>query len=450
MRLPLFVFLAVAACGQVSDRRAGIDGLWLSEGYGNLFEISADTIRSYEVSRVSCLPSFVAAKVESSPGATAFRMVDGRFTFLFLPDSAAPDRARFHVNGTASDMFVRRAERKPPQCDRPTPDTPRSNFETFVAIWREQYPFFELKGADWDGIAAANREAVTDSTPPERLFEILRGMFEPFEDAHTFLVAESLGLRAGGRRLSPSWVDWPDRERAHALVERYLTRPLAKFNEGQLEFGMLGEDIGYLRIRSFGRYHPDGTFESGLTALEATLDTIFTGADRWIGMVIDVRINTGGADPYGLAIAARLTDREYVAYAKQARSDPYDPSKWTAEQPSVVRPSPRPGFRGPVVELIGIQSISAAETFTQALFGRRPAVVRIGGHTQGVFSDVLGRRLPNGWRFGLPNERFVTEGRSFDGPGIPAEVEVESFTPAGIRSGRDAGIERAMAVLRAR
>jgi len=43
-----------------------------------------------------------------------------------------------------------------------------------------------------------------------------------------------------------------------------------------------------------------------------------------------------------------------------------------------------------------------------ALMGRAPHVTQIGLNTQGVFSDVLGRRLPNGWRFGLPNEVYLT------------------------------------------
>lgn len=38
--------------------------------------------------------------------------------------------------------------------------------------------------------------------------------------------------------------------RALATAEHYLTGPLRKFCEGQLEFGMLTPDIAYLRIRS--------------------------------------------------------------------------------------------------------------------------------------------------------------------------------------------------------
>src|SRR5207249_6691200 len=181
------------------------------------------------------------------------------------------------------------------------------------------------------------------------------------------------------------------------------------------------------RILSFSNYVTEGGFAAGMAALEAALDDIFS--DRTLGaLVIDVRINSGGADPYGLAIASRLATSEYLAYAKEGRADPIDRNKWTPGDPSLVRPSARPGFRGPTVELIGPLTISAGETFTQALMGRTPQVIRIGENTQGVFSDVLGRKLPNGWTFGLPNEVFRTpDGKTFDGPGIPPDVAVPVF-----------------------
>ena len=96
----------------------------------------------------------------------------------------------------------------------------------------------------------------------------------------------------------------------------------------------------------------------------------------------------------------------------------------------------------------GRLSISAAETFTQALMNRTPKIVRVGETTQGVFSDVLGRSLPNGWRFGLANERFVTNGKAYDHVGIAPDVPVESLTPAARATGRDAAIEKALLILR--
>ena len=100
-----------------------------------------------------------------------------------------------------------------------------------------------------------------------------------------------------------------------------------------------------------------------------------------------------------------------------------------------------------MVHLIGLRSVSAAETFTQALLHREPKVIRVGENTQGVFSDVLGRRLPNGWRFGLPNERFLTDGKNYDGAGIPPDVTVAVFPAADLASGRDGALERALEIL---
>ncbi len=81
---------------------------------------------------------------------------------------------------------------------------------------------------------------------------------------------------------------------------------------------------------------------------------------------------------------------------------------------------------------------------------RQPRITRIGETTQGVFSDVLGRTLPNGWRFGLANERFVTNGKYYDHFGIAPDIAVESLTPAARATGRDAAIEKALALLQAK
>ena len=447
MRPQYSLGLLLACVAAAPSVAGGQNSFWTSEGYGYFFDARRDTLRAFEVTSISCIPSFTAVAVPPPNGAlAAYRFVGAPVTVLMLSD-ARPGGMRYHMNGAASDVVLRAASQRPSVCERPTPNTPMSNFDIFARTWAEQYGFFDLKGVDWARVVAANRAKVSDSTTPAQLFAVLRGMIEPLQDAHTYIGAQDVAFRFSGSRVSDNRVpreQWP---RAYALVERYLIGGLHKFCEGQLEFGMLASDIGYLRIRGFGRYAPDGSFDSGLVALEAALDTIFAGAAGWKGFVTDVRINGGGADPYGLAIASRLTAKDYVAYVKEARLDPNDPARWTPGQTSWVRATTRPGFRGPVAHLIGIHSVSAAETFTQALLNREPSVIRIGQNTQGVFSDVLGRRLPNGWRFGLPNERFVTNGKSYDGPGIPPTIEVPVFPPSDLETGRDGAIEKALEVL---
>ena len=444
------VWLTVLSSTVLAPRIAAqsLDGNWLSDGYGYFIEIAGPSLKGTEISSVGCIPSFTATRESGQSGAAVvFKMTNGPGTMLVLPGSS-PQELRLHQNGTASDIILRRTAVRPTVCDRPLPDTPQMNFDVFATTWAEHYGFFDLKHADWKAIVAAHRSKVTDSLKPEQLLEIFKAMIEPFEDAHTYISATTIKQGWQGGRRGPNWLERSERPKAFEVTEKnYLRSPLQSWCNGQVQYALLHGDVGYMRIKSFNGYGQEPGFESGLVALEQALDTIFADAPKWPGLVIDVRINGGGADPYGLAIASRLATGEYLAYSKEARSDPDDPRKWTPAQPSRVRPSGRPGFKGRVIELTGIHSVSAAETFTQALFKREPRVTRVGEPTQGVFSDVLGRKLPIGWQFGLPNERFVTDGKSYDGPGIPPDVAVPVFPKSDLDAGRDGAIEKALEIL---
>jgi Peptidase family S41 len=425
-----------------------VDNRWLSEGYGLYFEVSGSALTAYEITAISCVPSFTAKRTGGDrDGEVAFTVVDRPTTYIFRSGESS-NRRSLHMNGAASDIVVHRVPSAPAVCAQRAANTPVANFDVFAQTWAEQYGFFDLKHADWPAITSRHRERLSERTTPRELFQILRDMIEPFEDAHTSIRADDISETWSGGRKSATWLERSERPRAFEVTEqKYLRGPLRSWCNGQLQYGRLDSGVAYLRLKSFSGYGAEPGFESGLHALEEALDAIFAEAPSWRGLVIDVRINGGGDDPYGLAIASRLTAAPYVAYSKQARSDPRDATRWSAPQPSMVRPSSRPSFHGAVVELIGIHSVSAAETFTQALLKRTPKVTRIGENTQGVFSDVLGRHLPNGWRFGLPNERFVTDGKSYDGDGIAPDVRVPVFPKTDLDTGRDRAIEKALELL---
>lgn len=432
-----------------------LTGSWQTEGYGLALQATGDTLQVFEVTAVSCLPSWRAVRRPGAPNELTYQLVGGGGGggVFFIRPGATENVRQVHHDGTASDQIIRRIAKLPSMCDRPTPDTPLSNFDVFAQTWKEHYILFDQKQVDWTAVVNRARSGVTSTTKPEALFDILQGMIAPFKDAHTFIQAPTLdrqfrALRAGTDRLlkgDPEQFRTKGMQEIMAVTEhRYLKSGLRKWCNGQVQYGKLSGSVGYLRILSESGYSRDGVFASGLQAFEATLDTIFNDP-KLRGLVIDMRINFGGSDPYGLALASRLTKTEYVAYTKQARSDPNDRTQWTPGQPSVVRPSRRPSFHGKVVELIGPFTISAGETTTQALMGRIPHVVRIGENTQGVFSDVLVRRLPNGWSFGLPNEVFRDrEGKTFDGPGIPPDIEVPVFADQDLAQGKDPAIARAL------
>jgi len=450
--------LTFAACASAQS----LDGVWRSQGYGYVLEFQGPSLKSFQVTATTCVPGF-SARLEDTPvpGREAtFRTADG--SVFFVRSGGASDHKLLHTDGSASDMRIDRVARKPAACEPPTANTPADNFEVFALTWAENYISFDLKHANWDQVVADNRRKVTDKTTPAQLFDILAGMIEPFGDAHTFLEAPTLNrefhaLRPGSDRLVQELAGkgglaefrQSGMAKVFAVTERaYLHGPLRQFCNRRIQYGHIDDATGYLRIVSFSGYGSGRSFAQGETALETALDEIFS--DRALrALVIDVRINFGGDDPYGLEIASRLANTEYLAYTKQARADAIDHDRWTPGDASVIRPSSRPGFRGPVVELTGPLTISAGETFTQALMGRTPHVTRIGENTQGVYSDVLVRNLPNGWIFGLPNEVYRTpEGSTFDGPGISPDLEAPVFAAGDVAAGKDPGLEQALRILR--
>jgi hypothetical protein len=453
----LSMLLAWASIAVAPGQTPSLEGVWRSQGYGYVFEIKGLTVKAFEVTATTCVPGFTARRDATAVAGreATFKTQEGQE--FFIRSGGAGDHKLLHHEGSASDVRIDRLPQLPAVCDDPTPDTPADNFEVFARTWAEHYISFDLKNTDWAKVVEANRSQVTPKTTAVELFDIFQGMIGPFNDTHTFIIAPEL-KREFRRRLRPGTdrvvKGGPEEFRSKgvpallAVTDRvYLKSPLRKWCNDQIQYGHLDDATGYLRILSFSGYSEEGGFAEGLQALETALDAIFSGPTLR-GLVIDVRINFGGADPYGLAIASRLANGEYLAYTKEARADPVDRSKWTPGDPSVVRPSSRPGFRGPVAELIGPLTISAGETFTQALMGRIPHVTRIGENTQGVFSDVLGRRLPSGWRFGLPNEVFRTpEGTAFDGIGITPDIVVPVFADEDVAAGRDPGMAKALQVL---
>ncbi len=102
----------------------------------------------------------------------------------------------------------------------------------------------------------------------------------------------------------------------------YVKDKLRNFCNRQIQYGHLDGSLGYLPILSFSGYTKSGDFNKCLLVLESALDEIFSD-HRINALVIDVRINFGGADPYGLAIASRLAIQRSVK-----SSICYNPTAW--------------------------------------------------------------------------------------------------------------------------
>jgi len=458
MRKIRLILVAVLAA-QCLGAPAPLDGVWRSQGWGFVYSVRDTDWQAFEVTGTTCVAANKAKRLASDASGieATFRARNGD-VFSIVGDGDRDHKWITTPTGLTR-IQIERIAMLPSACTPPTANTPLGNFDVFTQTFAEQYISFDLRHVNWERLVAEQRGRVTAHTTPAELFETLSSMIKPLTDIHTGIEAPNLKrefdapMRPGSDRVVHGNIDrfakTGRRQLAAVTDRRYLHGPTVHFCRGEWQYGMADDGIGYLRILEFVDYGRGG-YEADVRALNRALDQIF--ADRTLrGLVIDVRLSFGGDDRLGLAIAARLSDREYIGYSIQARSDPSVPNRYTPPQPVMVRPSKKPIFGGQVVELIGPITMSAAETFTQALIGRTPRVLRIGENTQGVFCDILGRHLPNGWNFGLPNAVYRTqEGTAFDVLGIPADISVPVFRDDDIAAGRDPAMDAALQSLNRR
>lgn len=436
--------LLVPACAALPAEPPG--QVWRSDGYGWIYALSGDRIQTYEVTEISCLPGRTLDQI-GSPGPDGVT----RFGRKGIPSQTVrngPDgRATLHVLGTAADIDLVPLPGLPSECSRKASDDPQTNFDIFWATFAENYNSFDRKNVNWAAVRDQYRPMVNNDTDPRELFRILRATVEPLGDIHTSIEGpddqEFSGLRPGTRELSNRAV--------RTAVDNHLralgATQFQSFAEEKIVYADLPDGRGYLRVTSFDGYRDDdGSYAASSAELTRALDAVFTpqrvAALR--SLIIDLRRNSGGSDALGLQIAGRLTDTPYLAYTKQPRNDSRDQSRYGRPQTVSVTPADAPRYTGPVSLLTSDLTISAGETFVLALMGRTPAPPRIGTTTQGVFADTLSRTLPNGWTFSLGNEIFIgSDGRNYEGVGIPPTVSTPVFTPVELDQNRDSALDAA-------
>jgi hypothetical protein len=428
---------------------ATVEGVWADVSGGNVYQIQGATLRQFELTSRTCVLGFVAQRLPASvPNAGISFGVPGTANFsIHLGNDAG-----HLVLASPVGQVLTRLQQLPPLCTPPTPDTPFGNFEVFMQTFAERYAGLESRPVDWSVMVSSARSKLTGMTTPSELFDILEGLLAPLYDLHTFLKAANLNRssrefwRAGPQKIMASGsrsLDGQGIARLFRPTERaFPTMVLRSFCRGQLLYGHVDDAIGYLRILSF---HDYSTTEENHRALNRALDEILSDQNL-MGLVIDIRVNLGGDDRLGLAAASHLTLQPYPAYRVERR---VPGNKWEGSEIASVMPSGAPRYSGPVAELIGPLTMSAGEIFALALMGRTPHVTTIGEATQGLLGGVLGRHLPNGWVFGLPNTRTIApDGRSFEAKGLVPEIHMPAYGDADSSQESDSPLAAALDVLR--
>ncbi len=429
-------------------------GLWQSQGYGLVAEITPDKARLIERTPVSCL---LSGEYDSDglPADLALRQNGETRIFEVRNDGTLAPITFVSADDGGFDRVC------PTGLTRPT-DDPVLNFEVLWQTFDQHYAFFPERNVDWQAIYAEFRPRVGEGSTRRELGHVLDEMLERLGDAHVALYIDDQDVVSVASPLSSRLVAAcrdrlegdcnPDAylKKQYALYQKvlkndYLNGRLEHALDAQVMWGAIEGSTAYFRVDSMSDLdYWAHTSADDLAALEPVLNEMLADVGHLPGMIVDVRLNGGGHDAVALAIASRFADRTRVFGSKR----PHDKGGETTRHDLVLSPARGPRYQGPVVVLVSAETASAAEIFALAMRSL-PQVTLVGEPTNGIFSDELYRSLPNGWLVSLSNEIYAgPDGEVFEAVGIPPDVVTPFLSVDDLQNGVDGGIDAAIAILK--
>lgn len=310
-------------------------------------------------------------------------------------------------------------------------------FEVFWQTFEDQYAFFELRNVNWHATYDKFRPMVNAKTSPDSLFTILCEMVKPLQDDHVTIhfVHKRKYREFTAAKPSRFLQEFSDRDFMelfwktvdHTLLKNGFHRPVSL---GPKEDGVplfqyaSSESTGYIR---FTRCNVSAETEDNVAedaALAGTLlDSILQRLADKDRIILDIRANEGGFDEFSYAIAGRFTDTTRIGHYKQTRNGDYN--EFTQLVPWYIKPQGKI-YTKPVTILTNDQSASAADVFAM-IMKAIPQTMLMGENSTGIYSDMYGFMLPNGWAASLSNERYFSHDmKCYEGIGTPVDVMIRN------------------------
>lgn len=334
-------------------------------------------------------------------------------------------------------------------------DPDRSDRAAVVAIahlMATRYPGFEARGVDFESRRTSVLAMLADQPSSAEAFAAAESLLTDLTDAHLELSAEIGGVdqvlvttegptldsirMRGGEHPERGWLGvWRTNIEQNVLAGRSHVSA-----NNRILWGMR-DGIGYLMVITMGGFDPEDDLATG--PLDDALDEAMAEFATADAVIIDVSNNRGGYDAMALRIAGRFADQSRVAYLKKGWGS------GVAYQPIEVRPSQRARYLGPVWLLTSDITVSAAETFTQAM-RVLPNVTQAGTATRGAFSDQTSVPMANGWQFAMPMEIYVDpQGEPLEGRGLPPKELIKLYPTDNLDNGHALAVLDLMSRLRA-
>ncbi len=440
----VFLFISISITAQTNSLKP-FEGIWLSEGYGRVVEIKKNKAQLYDICKVNCTKAQILPK----------DILLDQFKFSKLNDSL------LEVSGGITKLYFNKINDLPELCSKKVKDKkdPIYNFETLWHTFNENYCYFEERKINWSNLKTKYKSQIKPSTTPFELFLVMDAMIEELNDGHSNMyvpeelekkyrkdqvakreirktkILDSLGQ---DYKLPPINVD----SIRLKVISNYV-KDVKTYNYGVLNYGFINDEIAIVQVNGMDQFanfnipkniskakamelyekHSEKSQNYTRDNTDGTsyiMNKVLSEIKNTKACIIDVRFNGGGFDEVQLEILKRFATQDTLVVTKKARNG----NGFTKKSKAYISPS-SDAYKGDVYFLTSHQTASAAEDFILCAMSAVPNAIRIGSNTTGIFSDILDKKLPNGWQYGLSNEIYESpDGMSYEAIGIPPHHQV--------------------------
>ena len=307
--------------------------------------------------------------------------------------------------------FEKRFVKTPPSL---TPALAEAAFDQLWEAFDKDYAMFVLRPeVDWAKLREEYRPKALASKSTDAFAGVCAEMLKPLRDLHVWLTVSGEYVPVFNRPRS-----------ANANPQAYEGILGSLKQEGHVAWTVTTNNIGFITI--FGWDDPKIPGQCG-EALEHMRETR--------GLIVDVRLNGGGAEPMAEKVAARFLDKSFAYAYRRYRNGPAH-TNLTEKQESRIAPQGPWRYDRPVVLLIGQKCMSSSESFVGMMTGD-PQVTTMGDHTCGSSGNPKIVSLPLDMTVSVPQWiDLLPDGTPLDERGFQPQVPFKP-TPGAFEGDRD-------------
>ncbi|MFN0293418.1 S41 family peptidase [Pedobacter helvus] len=398
----IIISITITCCKSLRTKqqqltKKDLNGYWEQQGEGEIIEINDSLVISYHSSNFNCYPNWKITREYFNTKTPTITLND--------------DESFTNKEGFTLHTYLKLKE-KPKLCTELTEIQKNNNTYNFETLWNtfnEQYVYFKERNIDWNVIKSKYQSKFNDKTESFEFYLLLEKMVLELKDSHSdFEVPDEFEEQWHKLNKKNDTSDYKTLAQ-NKILNKYL-KNVKTYNDGQIYYGLINYGIGYVQLNSMEE----------IDNMPTIADSIISEIKNTKVCVIDLRFNNGGDDVMALDFLSHFIDKPYNVYTKRRRFK----EGFTDNQTIKIEPA-KNRYTKEIYVLTSSYTVSAAETAILATLNF-PNFKKIGSNTNGAFSDILNKTLPNGWNYWLSNEVYEgMNGKNYEVSGIPPDYKID-------------------------